>query len=129
MMELRAQTPEAEPWDWQTKMRETQQVGLPMFSSKGKDAMEFMTAVEWVLSRCKFVFSTTGLLALVPKAAQQYDTIVQFEGTKMPFVVRPVGDTGLNWLVGPCYVHGIMHCPSPEHDFEISSRGGVIAIV
>jgi hypothetical protein len=111
--------------EWKTKVKEPSADGRSKFSDEAKDALELMLTVIWVLSRCKFIFSTRGMFALVPRAAKQYDHIVQLEGTKMPFVVRPM-EGGLTALVGPCYVHGLMHCPSPEADFEISRRGGVI---
>jgi hypothetical protein len=114
---------------WQQSFDEKREPRVSLFSSDCKDSLDFMMALEWVLSRCKLIFSTRGMLALVPKAAQQYDWIVQFEGTRMPYVIRPLGNSGLHSLVGPCYVHGIMHCPSLEHDIEITRRGGIICFI
>ncbi|KAH7357346.1 heterokaryon incompatibility protein-domain-containing protein [Pyrenochaeta sp. MPI-SDFR-AT-0127] len=99
------------------------------FSPAALKASEFVQAIDWVLARSNLVVSTKGLLALVPKAARQYDSIVQFAGTHMPYVVRSLGNSNLCHLIGPCYVHGYMHCPSLEHDFEISRHGGVICLV
>lgn len=122
-------SPEQHQANWQQKLEEKKQDGRSMFSTDCKNSLDFMRAAQWVLGRCKLIFSTRGLLALVPKAAQQYDMIVQLDGTTMPYVVRQLGDSGLSCLIGPCYVHGIMHCPSFEHDLEISHRGGVICLV
>lgn len=120
---------ESEKDERMAKLRETPPDGGPRFSDAFKTCFDFSMAVKWVLGRCKLIFSTTGLLALVPKAANQYDEIIQIAGTTMPYVVRPKkGTNGLCYLVGPCYVHGLMHCPSLEADEEISRRGGLICL-
>jgi len=84
----------------------------PRFSEDVKGAMDFMEAVQHVLSRCQFIVTTYGLLALVPKATEQYDQIVRITGTKMPYVIRRLENSEMHVLIGPCYVHGIMHCPT-----------------
>jgi hypothetical protein len=87
-----------------------QQSHGPRFSEDAKDAFDFIIAVIYVLSRCQLIFTTYGLLALVPKATQQYDLIVRIAGTKMPYVIRRLEESDMHVLIGPCYVHGIMHC-------------------
>ncbi|KAL7791541.1 heterokaryon incompatibility domain-containing protein [Trichoderma ceciliae] len=48
-----------------------------------------------------------GYLAMVPITSGAGDEIVVFQGAKLPFVVRT--EDGKSKLVGPCYIHGMMH--------------------
>ncbi|KAK9416825.1 putative Heterokaryon incompatibility protein-domain-containing protein [Seiridium unicorne] len=59
-----------------------------------------------------FSLTKQGYFALVPHETQEGDKVVLFKGGPVPFIIRPKAqyDNTLEWeLVGPCYVHGIMH--------------------
>ncbi|KAK6064106.1 hypothetical protein SCUP515_11959 [Seiridium cupressi] len=59
-----------------------------------------------------FSLTKQGYFALVPHETQEGDKVVLFKGGPVPFIIRPKAqyDNTLEWeLIGPCYVHGIMH--------------------
>jgi len=58
---------------------------------------------------------------MVPDEAREGDVLVFFDGARVPHVLRPVdaaverelrgacGATASYWLIGDCYLHGLMH--------------------
>jgi hypothetical protein len=74
-----------------------------------------LLAIGEALSKTKFAVTTTGMLALLLKMADQYDLIVRVGGARVPFVVKkgPEGFEKFYELVGPCYVHGVMYNEVP----------------
>ncbi|KAK3984981.1 heterokaryon incompatibility protein-domain-containing protein [Cladorrhinum sp. PSN332] len=73
-----------------------------------------------------FGITSCGRFGLFPGPVRQDDLIVVMPGATMPFVLRPAKldgsqETKLNdrkrfVLVGPCYIHGIMHGEALFHD-------------
>ena len=112
----------------QERIRATSGNG-PKFSEDEKDAMDFLRAVQHVLCRTQLVVTTHGLLALVPKATEQYDQIVRIAGTKMPYVIRQLENSEMHILIGPCYVHGIMHCPTVSDHAKLLSIESDVKVV
>ncbi|KAE9374997.1 HET-domain-containing protein [Stipitochalara longipes BDJ] len=66
----------------------------------------------------RFCVTKSGALACVPKISRSGDFICVLFGGEVPYVLRPTG-TGFFWVVGECYVHGIMHGESLSHDAEV----------
>lgn len=50
-----------------------------------------------------------GYLSLGPRRSRVGDQVWVVEQARVPFVLRPIPDTGYYELVGECYVHGIMN--------------------
>ncbi|KAL5331150.1 hypothetical protein ACEPPN_000679 [Leptodophora sp. 'Broadleaf-Isolate-01'] len=90
---------------------------LTKLSNGALNVFTMLLAIAGVLSQTKFAITTTGMLALLPKMAAQYDYIVRVGGANVPFVVKkgPEGfeNFKLYELVGPCYVHGVMYNEAP----------------
>ncbi|KAI0456770.1 HET-domain-containing protein [Xylaria acuta] len=62
---------------------------------------------DW--TRCRILCSTKkGYLGWVPDITREGDSVFLFLGSKVPLVVRPVGD-GTYKLIGECYIHGAMY--------------------
>lgn len=57
-----------------------------------------------------------GLLASVPYTTETGDCIAVLTGGRVPFVLRPMGD--YYYLVGPCYVHGVMDGEAFSEDLD-----------
>jgi len=66
-------------------------------------------------SKRRFCTTTNGALACVPKDSREGDLICVLFGGEVPYILRPTG-TGFYWVIGECYVHGIMHGESLSHD-------------
>lgn len=101
----------------------------PFGGEKPGQALLFLRTMQWVLSRGELILSTKGLLAFIPKATAQYDSISRITGVDMPHVLHPTGENGQACLIGRCYVHGIMHCLSFENELEMLNNEGSIFIV
>ncbi|ETS86705.1 hypothetical protein PFICI_00533 [Pestalotiopsis fici W106-1] len=58
-----------------------------------------------------FSITKQGYFALVPPETREGDSIALLKGGQVPFVLRHTLKSGIaGWeLIGPCYVHGIMH--------------------
>jgi hypothetical protein len=69
-------------------------------------------------SQRRFCVTRNGALACVPKSCRSGDVICVLFGGEVPYVLRPTG-TGYFWIVGECYVHGIMHGESLSHDAAV----------
>lgn len=63
-----------------------------------------------IVYKC-FTVTKQGYFALVPPETREGDTIALLKGGQVPFVLRNASKSGAaGWeLLGPCYVHGIMH--------------------
>jgi hypothetical protein len=70
-------------------------------------------------SKRRFCVTKNGALACVPKTARRGDIICVLFGSEVPYVLRPTR-RGFYWVVGECYVHGIMHGESLSHDTEVT---------
>ena len=70
-------------------------------------------------SQRRFCVTRTGALACVPKLSRYGDIICVLLGGEVPYVLRPTG-AGSFWVVGECYVHGIMHGESLSGDAEVT---------
>lgn len=62
-----------------------------------------------------FAVTRGGLMAWVPPGARKGDTLCFFKGVRVPFLLRPVADEGVDQdqFVGDSYVHGLM---TGEHE-------------
>lgn len=78
-------------------------------SDEARDVLGLMWAMMHVLQRCKFDITTSGMLTLVPKMADQYDLIVRIGESRMPFIVKGGHVNEPYLIIGPCYVHRIMY--------------------
>ena len=67
----------------------------------------FRTLVPAMISR-RAAMTEKGFVGMVAGIAQAGDRVALFKGGKLPFVIRPKGDSGWE-LIGDCYIHGIMH--------------------
>jgi hypothetical protein len=54
-----------------------------------------------------FFVSYEGRIGWVPIRTEQDDQVFIFQGSRIPFIARPVGEDGWEYI-GPCYVHGLM---------------------
>jgi hypothetical protein len=63
----------------------------------------FCRLILWKTPLC---ITRKGFLAAVPYTTKPEDCIAVLAGGRLPFVLRPTGDSYR--LIGPCYVHGIM---------------------
>ncbi|KAI0147064.1 hypothetical protein GGR57DRAFT_506041 [Xylariaceae sp. FL1272] len=57
----------------------------------------------------QFFGTTNGYMGRGLDSVQRGDIVGVFIGAKVPFVLRPTADNDGLYLVGECYVHGIMH--------------------
>lgn len=72
---------------------------------------DLRTAIRAALKMRRFAITKKGYFALVPRGAQEGDTIVVLDKACVPFVVRWAGSTTVERrfeLLGEAYVHGIM---------------------
>lgn len=67
----------------------------------------FPPMAYWFQGR-RFGITRTGRFVAAPAHAQAGDIVAIFLGSTVPYVLRSKGD-GTYWLVGECYVHGIMY--------------------
>ena len=80
---------------------------------RGKHPRKFATLMEVSLER-KLMRTSKGYLGLAPADTNEGDIIVILKGRRMPFVRRSRGGP---WeLIGPCYLHGIMHGEAFDED-------------
>ena len=74
--------------------------------------VSFLQRVQSVIWNRKFLVSKTNeWIGLAPTAAEPGDELVILAGCSVPVVLRPVEESGkiVGWyLVGECYVHGMM---------------------
>lgn len=93
---------------------------LMKLSNGAFNVFTMLLAIAEVLRKTKFAITTTGMLALLPKMADQYDLIVRVGGARVPFVVKkgPEGFEKFYELVGPCYAHGVMYNEVPYAEQE-----------
>lgn len=66
-------------------------------------AAPFCRFIRWRTPLC---ITRKAFLASVPYITQAGDCIAVLTGGRVPFVLRPTGDSYR--LIGPCYFHGIM---------------------
>jgi hypothetical protein len=56
-----------------------------------------------------FCKTTRGYVGLVPQATSDIDEVFMFQGSDLPFVLRPIRTIpGYYRFVGGCYMHGLM---------------------
>lgn len=55
-----------------------------------------------------FFVTESGRIGWAPPAAEPGDVIAMFQGNRIPFAARPVGNSGAWEYIGGCYVHGCM---------------------
>jgi hypothetical protein len=70
-------------------------------------------------SKRRFCVTKNGALACVPTTARHGDIICVLFGGEVPYVLRPTR-TGFYWVIGECYVNGIMHGESLSYDTEVT---------
>jgi hypothetical protein len=75
---------------------------------EARHILALLWAMAEVLSECKLAITTSGMLTLLLKMADQYDVIVRILGARVPFVVKRYHLEEVCLLIGLCYVHGIM---------------------
>ena len=86
-------------------------IPLPDLVSGGEEAValiagRFEEAFRTTCAfRCVFM-SLTGLAGVGPSIMTEGDVVAVFHGLQLPFVLRPSGED--NFLLGWCYVYGIM---------------------
>ena len=65
-----------------------------------------------------------GYLGLGPKHSMPGDLVYVVKGSQVPYILRPVKDTGQSdafTLLGECYIHGIMHGEGVHRDSQNQS--------
>ncbi|TVY93022.1 Heterokaryon incompatibility protein 6,OR allele [Lachnellula willkommii] len=65
----------------------------------------------WIGLMPEYVFckTTRGFVGLVPHACSDIDEVFMFQGSDLPFMLRPVHTVpGLYRFIGGCYLHGLM---------------------
>ena len=78
--------------------------------------LKFHALYEALLSHSRRYCATANdLIAVVPRVSSIGDRICLFYGCQIPFVIRPAGD-GKYYLVGPCYLHGMMNGEGLRND-------------
>lgn len=55
-----------------------------------------------------FLVTTNGFMGLGPIRTAPGDQICILYGCPCPFIIRPLSTPGRYWLVGECYVYGLM---------------------
>lgn len=68
----------------------------------------FVSVFDQAYGYRSFFVTEGGRIGWAPPAARPGDVIAVFQGNRIPFVVRPLGDSGPWEYVGGCYVHGCM---------------------
>jgi len=98
------------------------------FSSLGPTGkmadMEFFAeeAVKTTRGR-RFCLTSQGFIGLVPPCTNVGDVLCVVPGAQAPFLLRPTAETKQFYLVGECFVHGMMdgeaHLSGKETDVQI----------
>lgn len=68
----------------------------------------FISVFDQAVGSRSFFVTEGGRIGWVPPAARPGDAIAVFQGNRIPFVARSLGDSGPWEYVGGCYVHGCM---------------------
>lgn len=68
----------------------------------------FISVFDQTYGYRPFFVTEGGRIGWAPPAARPGDTIAMFQGNRIPFVARSVGDSGPWEYVGGCYIHGCM---------------------
>jgi len=76
--------------------------------SNPEGALQFSASASRLCNNRKLAVTRKGYFGLVPKESQPRDVVCVLFGAKTPFVLRP-HKNGAFFLVGECYVEGIMH--------------------
>lgn len=121
------QPPQAAEQDlYHTAWRETHSVlnQLDRIKTSGQSEMvnasidkEFVLRIAQIASSLRLCKTETGFVGQVPHGTEATDKIAIFDGSSVPFVLRPEAYSGAYKLIGACYVHGIM-----DGTFWTSSR-------
>ena len=84
-----------------------------------RTAQPFITSMTYKLKGRRFCVTKTGCIGLVPIETETGDEIAVFDGATVPFVLRQAekGD-GAFYLIGECYVHGIMKGEALDKETE-----------
>ena len=89
--------------------------------SQGGNADRFLDACATVCGQRSLFKTTNGLQGVGPKYLKKGDSICILYGAGAPFVIRPNG-MGCFWLIGECYVYGIMSGKVVQHLNKPGSR-------
>lgn len=68
----------------------------------------FISVFDHAYGYRSFIVTECGRIGWAPPAARPGDDIAMFQGNRIPFVARSVGDGGAWEYIGGCYVHGCM---------------------
>ncbi|TVY43817.1 Heterokaryon incompatibility protein 6,OR allele [Lachnellula subtilissima] len=76
---------------------------------KPSNSNSWMGAWIGLMPEYAFCKTTRGYVGLVPHASSDIDEVFMFQGSDLPFVLRPIrAIPGLYRFVGGCYLHGLM---------------------
>ncbi|KAI3328818.1 hypothetical protein F4824DRAFT_482312 [Ustulina deusta] len=62
---------------------------------------------SWTRVR-KFCVTASGHIGWVPLESQPGDVVCVFEGSNLPYVLRPRGQDGTYTMAGHCFLHSVM---------------------
>ena len=97
---------------WNRIMVETSNphaVAPPDFWEIYRRAQPFVSSITYKLKGRRFCVTRKGYIGLVPIETKTGDEIAVFDGATVPFVLRQAEKGhGAFYLIGECYVHGIM---------------------
>lgn len=76
------------------------------------ESWRFERGIIWAAHNRRFFRTKTGYYGLAHRLIRERDVCCVFEGVRVPFVLRPVGESqagqGRYKLVGDAYIHGVM---------------------
>ncbi|KAF7185369.1 Heterokaryon incompatibility protein 6, OR allele [Pseudocercospora fuligena] len=79
-------------------------------------AREFQVALDGAMAWRRLCITTRGHLATAPRHSRPDDIVAIIDGSQVPFWIRRVNEEPLRYeLIGPAYVHGIMHGEASVH--------------
>jgi hypothetical protein len=67
----------------------------------------FLSDLQNNMSGQRLIVTETGMLGIGPLEAKEGDLVAMFHGSRVPFILKDVGDHGYT-VIGGCYVHGVM---------------------
>lgn len=78
-------------------------------STEARKGWLFHRCLQHILGRCPIAAMDGGVFGMVPAGTMLGDSIAVFEGARMPYVLRKVGNSESYQLIGSCYIQGVMY--------------------
>lgn len=95
-----------------------------VYSSLSVDAKKgwiYFKCLQMVLGKFPIASMVGGVFGFVPPGIRAGDAVAVIDGARIPYILRPVGDTSYQ-LLGACYVHGIMQGGITQQEWYKADR-------